>query len=112
MKYYIILFVISAIVYTYMVFSSKCAKGIEGLNEGTAHYCNNCDELTFGQCLECYNCGFCGKGGSGKCMRGTFTGPNNKELERTCPRWYHNDQFWRYINGTGDSKCIDRAFEE
>lgn len=64
-------------------------------------YCKSCSEKTFGQCMKCSNCGFAvvDNSSAGKCMNGTYRGPNNKQTKYF--RWLHNDPITRYI----DTKC-------
>ena len=112
MKLFAIICIIVLIFYVYVYFSN-CNKQLEGLNEGTSHYCHNCNDLSFGQCMECYNCGFCASGNKGKCVSGSFMGPQSiwgDEKQKNCPRYYHNDQFWRYLNSDKANECLHKAY--
>lgn len=81
----------------------------EGLDDTQGGVCKSCDDLSFGQCLKCFDCGFCGNGSTGKCMKqnSTFDGPANKEK---CSRWYNNDPFWRYNNSNPSENCATTPF--
>ena len=69
----------------------------ENFNLTTGKYCINCEKKTFGQCMDCFNCGFCLTGKDmGYCTSGTRLGPDVRD--KTCKRWIHNDEFSRDIN--------------
>jgi hypothetical protein len=114
MNTYLFVFIIFIIMYFYALASTKCnrkPKLVEGLNEEAGGFCETCDGLTFGQCMKCYNCGFCGSGYKGKCVNGTIMGPSKEKVnlfsvnmpaidklpQPYCPRYYQNDNFWNYL---------------
>lgn len=66
----------------------------EPYNDSSGKLCLSCNDKTFNQCLECFNCGFCvDKWGNSKCIVGDMHGPYNYEQ---CDRWYYNDP-WTYV---------------
>lgn len=85
---------------------------VEGLNENSGGYCTSCDGKTFGQCIRCFNCGFC----DNKCMSGTFAGPTNvknlntKNLNKCNGRWYHTDMFWTNLKRENKELCLQGAY--
>lgn len=118
MNIYLFAFVMCIILYFYALASTNYVNAqpkIEGFGESIGDYCKSCDNLPFGQCMKCFNCGFCGK-----CVNGTIAGPNkinenvssvvynkNTDVEPQCPNYYHNDNFWRYLNVSNDYNHID-----
>jgi hypothetical protein len=61
----------------------------EYFNEQVGKFCYSCEEKTYNQCLNCFNCGFCvDKHGNGKCIEGDHTGPYNGNI---CGMWYSGD---------------------
>lgn len=66
---------------------------IEGLDETVGGNCASCDNISFGQCMKCMNCGFCASKYSGKCVKGSLIGPDKNT---SCRRYYQNDIFWNY----------------
>jgi hypothetical protein len=74
--------------------------------------CNSCDNLSFGQCLDCTNCGFITTDGAkGKCVKGFTHGPSKPHTYPKTSRWYHSDDFWRYMhskpNGAFPTMALD-----
>lgn len=67
--------------------------------------CENCSEKTFGECIQCANCGF-GLVGNNKgfCTRGDMLGPYKSKYK--FKKWLYNDPFWR------QNKKIIPAFTE
>ena len=69
----------------------------EDFNRTTGKWCENCGTKSFGQCLDCFNCGFCVSGsGKGYCTKGNVFGP--QEIQEDCTRWIHNDEFSSMLN--------------
>jgi hypothetical protein len=62
---------------------------IDLFNNTTGKQCIDCYKKSFGQCLDCFNCGYC----DNKCISGNIFGPSDKKIK--CKRWFHNDD---YIN--------------
>jgi hypothetical protein len=59
----------------------------EGFNEQNGQFCTTCRNKTLGQCLKCFNCGYCvDKFGRGTCIGGDYTGPYNFER---CSKYYN-----------------------
>lgn len=108
MNIYLFAFIIFVIFFLYSQIGGR-TKTVENLDEGNGRYCENCNDLTFGQCIKCINCGYCGKKDSGKCVQGTFMGTKPEDKEK-CTRWFQNDPFWRNINGLGQQKNIMTAY--
>ncbi len=69
----------------------------ENFIRSSGKWCDNCEKKSFGQCLDCYNCGFCVSDyGKGYCTKGNVYGPeSNKE---NCSRWIHSDEFSTLLN--------------
>ena len=67
----------------------------ENLDEIQGRYCPDCNSLSFGQCIRCYNCRFKAHGYKGKCVNGSIMKPQKDDN-----RYYYNDTFWRDINDT------------
>lgn len=116
MKLYVIIFVLFLIIYIYSVFSMPCNKQIEKMDEMGGKYCENCENKTFGQCMRCFNCGFYSEspGYKGKCIPGTFRGPDNPQLWKDKVKyglWLHNDNFWRHANKLEVDECIYQPYE-
>lgn len=89
---FILLLVILFIIYK-ILFSSN---NNENFNRTNGKWCDNCEKKSFGQCLDCFNCGFCEtESGMGFCTKGNVYGPNN---HKTCKRWIHNDDFVSMTN--------------
>jgi hypothetical protein len=111
MKIYVFAFVIFVLIYLYAIATDKC---VEGLDQTYGTLCESCDNRSYGQCLRCYNCGFCESSDSidstgaykGKCMKGDFSGPSDKTQK--CNKWYSNDPFWS--NAATEDQCIFPAF--
>ena len=72
----------------------------EHLNDINGHACGSCDDLSFGQCLGCYNCRFVGEGYSGKCENKNITDPVDSSK-----RYYYNDTFYRYLGLDPTQRC-------
>ncbi len=84
----IILFLIIIIIY----FSNK-----ESFGRISGKWCINCNKKSYGQCMDCFNCGFCVTDkNKGYCTPGTVFGPTN--LKEKCQRWIHNDDFSNNLN--------------
>lgn len=84
--------VILTILYIFAVASGPC---IEGMDNTYGGHCRSCDNKSFGQCMNCSNCGFCvDKDGVGKCVSGDMFGPWDKSK---CVNYYHNDPYWRNV---------------
>ena len=82
----------------------------EGFSDYSGKYWSSCDNKSFGQCIQCYNCGFSvdpSNGYSGKCVNGSVFGPN-KKINGV---WYQNNNFWRYNNTIGDVNCISKSYQ-
>ena len=95
---FILLSILLTICVLFLVYNQEHYGRIHG------KWCEKCNKKTFGQCMDCFNCGFCLKGNNkGYCTEGTVFGPNNKYEK--CQRWIHNDDYSRSINLTG--KCSD-----
>lgn len=96
---FMIIFLILIIISFYNInysFSNISNKNnlVENFNETQGIYCKNCNNLNFGQCIRCYNCGFCqNNNNSGYCMKGEL----NKN-EKCKGMWITNDIFWRKNN--------------
>ncbi len=57
----------------------------------------DCKNKTFGQCLDCFNCGFCLEDeNKGVCVPGNIYGPTNKN--KKCMKYIHNDEFYTNFN--------------
>jgi len=71
----------------------------ENFNRNTGKWCINCEQKSFGQCMDCFNCGFCmTEKNKGYCTKGTVFGPNN--IDDKCIRWMHNDEYANNLNKT------------
>ena len=71
--------------------------------------CNSCSNKSFGQCLQCNDCGICFDGETYKCIKGDSFGPHiNDKYRVTCQRWYSNDPMARYVNE--NNFCLERPF--
>ncbi len=89
----ILLLVVLFVIYK-LLFASQ---DLENFNRTTGKWCDNCEKKSFGQCLDCFNCGFCvTESGKGYCTKGNVFGPyDNNE---NCVRWIHNDEFSSMLN--------------
>ena len=67
----------------------------EHFNEKYGIRCLNCENKTFGECLECSDCGYCLNKKSAQCVKGDIHGP----YTGTCNRWIHNDP-WSNVQWT------------
>jgi len=64
----------------------------ENFNRNHGKWGINCSKKSFGQCMDCFNCGFCMTGSNtGYCTKGTVFGPDH--LENNCRKWIHNDEW-------------------
>lgn len=70
---------------------------LENFNRTHGKWCENCEKKSFGQCLDCFNCGFCiTESGKGYCTKGNVFGPY--DFNEKCKRWVHNDEFASMLN--------------
>jgi hypothetical protein len=81
----------------------------ENFGEFEANYCHSCDNLPFGQCIRCVNCGFDSKGYKGKCVKGEMVSPNNLPSTH---RWITHDTAWRNIYALPNENCASAPFIE
>lgn len=100
------MYLISFLVISYILY--LLMNSTEHLDASSGVYCETCNGRSIGQCMKCYNCGFCAEGGKGTCMRGSFSGPNDDKV--TCPRWIQNDPFWSWSSVS--KKYINPAFHK
>lgn len=71
----LVIFIISTSVYIILKKKSK-----ETFND-SGRYCNKCDNLSFQNCLRCFNCGYADfVDGTNKCMSGDVNGPYSKKI--------------------------------
>ena len=60
----------------------------ENFGRISGKWCDDCTKKSFGQCMDCFNCGFClTESNKGYCTKGTVFGPNKmseKCLKVTC----------------------------
>ncbi len=69
----------------------------ENFNRTTGKWCDNCETKSFGQCMDCFNCGFCmTESNSGYCTKGNVFGPAKHDSE--CKKWMHNDDFIKNLH--------------
>lgn len=87
MWFVIVIIIIILIIYL-------CNNKVEGFNDHYGTLCKSCENKTFNECMQCFNCSFCvDKWGNGKCIGGDVnSGPYNKEK---CARIYNGDAFLR-----------------
>lgn len=74
-----------------LIYHTNVMSKIEAFSGKYGNVCRNCDSKTFGECLECADCGFCINDFSSKCVSGDVHGP----FEGKCQKWYQNDPFTR-----------------
>ena len=71
----------------------------ENFNRTTGKWCENCETKSFGQCMDCFNCGFCmTEANSGYCTKGNIFGP--EKYNDKCKKWMHNDEFVKNLHQT------------
>ena len=89
----ILLIIVLFVVYKlYSIYYNK-----ENFNRTHGKWCVDCNKKSFGQCLDCLNCGFCiTSSGKGYCTKGNVFGPNDSNEK--CKRWIHNDEFSSMLN--------------
>ena len=84
---FILLLILALIIFYYFYYKKEHFDSFYG------GFCGNCEKKTFGQCMQCANCGFgiinkniglCTKGD----MLGSYENINFK-------KWYYNDPYWR-----------------
>lgn len=64
----------------------------ENFNRSHGKWGIDCEKKSFGQCMDCFNCGFCMTGANtGYCTKGTVFGPD--KLNNDCRKWVHNDEW-------------------
>ena len=64
----------------------------ENFGRISGKWCDDCTKKSFGQCMDCFNCGFClTESNKGYCTKGTVFGPN--KMSEKCNRWIHNDDY-------------------
>ena len=91
MMKFILLSILLTICVLFLIYNQEHYGRIHG------KWCEKCNKKTFGQCMDCFNCGFCLTGAdSGYCTSGTYMGPSVRD--KTCKRWIHNDEYSRDIN--------------
>jgi hypothetical protein len=85
----------------YMYFSR--GKNTEQFNDQTGKFCTTCQGKKFGQCTNCFNCGYCfDQWGNGGCIGGDHNGPFNQEK---CALWYYGDPWSRMLQNNKNYKC-------
>jgi hypothetical protein len=84
-------------------------KIVEGLDDISGRLCQTCDGLSFGKCIQCFNCAFKAQGYKGKCVSGESI--PDKPLEST-ERWLVNDTFWRSVYATPRTSCALAPFNK
>jgi len=85
-----LLILLAFLVIVYVIYS--CFFKNEGFGRISGKWCEDCGKKSFGQCMDCFNCGFCMTDkNKGYCTKGTVFGPNNKSDR--CQRWIHNDDY-------------------
>ena len=100
MSIILLIFIFAACLYC--LYNSYCN---ENFNLTTGKWCINCEKKTFGECMDCFNCGFCATGpNQGYCTKGNLFGPD-KYTEK-CQKWIHNDEFSRELNRTNKMRSI------
>lgn len=117
---YILVIIIIVILYIYYLVSKstttdnklnlkKVNEVVENLDDITGRYCETCDNLSFGQCIKCFNCRFKPEDKpysyKGKCVNGDITSQDTIEYGK---KWITNDTFWR--NNNSNNKCALSAF--
>ena len=112
MIHYIFLLLIVGI-FTFIYISNK--KHYEGLNENSGYWCRSCNDRTFGECSQCFNCGFLkDSNNTGKCVNGNLFKPDNellndKELNQN---YEQNDMFWSMVRTENKTGCAMKAFDD
>ena len=108
----IIAFLIIILIILYL-FAISINTKVEGLDLTYGTFCESCETKSYGDCMRCFNCGFCEsetdkKTGAykGQCMKGDLTGPYDRSVK--CNKWYVNDPFWS--NAATENQCIIPAF--
>jgi hypothetical protein len=92
MKYLIVLvLIVLFIIYKYF--------NTENFGRISGKWCIDCNKKSFGQCMDCFNCGFClTESNKGYCTSGTVFGPKDKSDK--CLRWIHNDDYINNLHRT------------
>jgi len=75
------------IITLYFIINKYVPKSYEHFNERYGTRWPKCDNKTFGECMECSDCGYCLKNTGSQCVKGDVHGP----YKGTCDRWIHND---------------------
>ncbi len=71
----------------------------ENFGRISGKWCKDCNKKTFGQCMDCFNCGFClSESNKGYCTSGTVFGPKDKS--ENCLRWIHADDYINNLHRT------------
>lgn len=83
----IIIGVLVVIILYFLINKNQSKNLLENFNERYGTRCPNCSDKTFGECMECSDCGYCLKTNSAQCVKGDVHGP----YEGTCDRWIQND---------------------
>ncbi len=99
-----ILFLIFIIIIIY-----KLSDSVEKFSDNSGNYCGSCNNRTFGQCINCFNCDFVvdpKNGNEGICVKGSIDGPQ----KYTNKLWYTGDNFWRY-NEVTKQNCIFKPYQ-
>lgn len=79
--------IIIAIIFAILLFIAYKQAYKETFNERYGTRCFECKNKTFGECMECSDCGYCLSEGNSQCMKGDVHGPYKGD----CIRWIHND---------------------
>lgn len=94
--------VISIVIILIIIGIILCVTLIPSNKEHFYNYCETCEGKTFGQCMNCVNCGFISKNGYGECVPGDSYGATNFDPDYIGARWDHNDQYWSSVINTNE----------
>lgn len=97
------LFVVAAVTLVILYSIKKNgAASKENFSNNLGRLCSDCENKTFSQCTNCFNCGYCiDQWGNGKCIGGDYKGPYNYE---TCAFWYNSDPWTKMTEYNIDYK--------
>ena len=101
MLYLILGILVFGIFYLYLTKSAP----FETFNQDSGTLCYDCENKTYNQCVNCFNCGFCvDKYGNGKCIGATSAlGPLNNEK---CAKLYMADPFYQVQQKNYNDPCV------
>jgi len=98
---YIAIIAVIIILFIFFVCKKKTEVTTEHFNDQTGRFCSSCENLPFGQCTRCFNCGYCTDlYGNGKCIPGDYKGPYNAER---CNNWLKEESGALCTNNSTES---------